>query len=188
MGTKNTARMTELLEICFDVFCENGLENSGMKKLADACGMTTAGLVHYFGTKDAIVISSTAHCMAKVENDFMANAPQSFEDIERFLQEMPYMTARLHGAKYRFMYQVYASPHYREHGKEFFRGVTLRYTEYAKELAPKVGIPWEDVQSLIFMFVRASVHYALFEDEEYLQSQLRFIRKAVQIFRQQRML
>lgn len=43
----------------------------------------------------------------------MAKAPTSFEDIERFLNEMPYLTAKLHGKKYRFMYQVYSSPKYR---------------------------------------------------------------------------
>ena len=82
--------------------------------LADACGVTNGNLLYYFGSKDNIVIESTAHCMAKVEDDFMARAPTSFADIERFLREMPYVTAKLHGAKYRFMYQVYASPKYRE--------------------------------------------------------------------------
>ena len=84
---------------------------------------------------DNIVIESTAHCMAKVEDDFMANAPRVFEDIERFLREMPYLTAKMHGAKYRFMYQVYASPKYREYGKEFFKGVNVRYHEYAVQLS-----------------------------------------------------
>ena len=116
-------RRTALLETCFDVFCQHGLENTGLKLLADACGVTNGALLYHFGSKDNIVIESTAHCMAKVEDDFMAHAPRSFADIERFLREMPYITARLHGEKYRFMYQVYASPKYREQGKAFFQGV-----------------------------------------------------------------
>ena len=44
----------------------------------------------------------------------MAKAPTSFEDIECFLNEMPYLTEKLHGKKYRFMYQAYSSPKYRE--------------------------------------------------------------------------
>ena len=98
----------KLLEKCFDAFCQNGLENTSMQKLSEACGVTNAALVYYFSTKDNIVIEATAHCMAKVEDDFMERAPTSFADIERFLKEMPYITAKLHGAKYRFMYQVYA--------------------------------------------------------------------------------
>ena len=123
----NPERRIALFETCFDVFCKNGLENTGLKMLAEACGVTNGALLYYFETKDNIVIESTAHCMAKVEDDFMARAPRSFEDVERFLLEMPYITAKLHGEKYRFMYQVYASPKYREHGKAFFQGVNVRY-------------------------------------------------------------
>ena len=78
--------------------------------LADACGVTNGNLLYYFGDKDGIITEATAYCMAKAEDDFMAYAPENFEDVERFLREMPYLTAKLHGAKYRFMYQVYLSP------------------------------------------------------------------------------
>ena len=134
-------RRTAFLETCFDTFCENGLENTSLKMLADACGVTNGSLLYYFESKDNLVIEATAHCMAKVEDDFMAQAPTSFADIERFLREMPYLTAKLHGAKYRFMYQVYASPKYREYGKEFFKGVNIRYHNYAELLSGKLGMP-----------------------------------------------
>lgn len=172
-------RRAEYLETCFETFCKNGLENTSMQVLADACGTATANLVYYFGTKDNLIIEVTAHGMAKVEDDFMAQAPTSFRDIERFLREMPYLTAKLHGAKYRFMYQVYASPKYREHGKAFFNGVNVRYRKYAEQLSPKLGLPVELVQGMTYLFVRACVHYALFEDEEYLQLQLNAIRASL---------
>ena len=175
----NTQRGLELLEICLEVFCRDGLENTGLKKLADACGVTNAALIYYFGSKDNIIIEATAHCMARVEDDFMARAPRDFADIGRFLREMPYLTARLHGARYRFMYQVYASPRFREHGKAFFRGVNARYAAYAAQLAPRLGLPVDCTQGMIYIFVRACVHYALFEDEDYLKLQLDAIRAAL---------
>ena len=179
---RNLERRTELLEICFDTFCKNGLENTGMKKLADACGVSNGALLYYFESKDNIVIASTAHCMAKVEDDFMEKAPTSFADIERFLREMPYLTAKLHGEKYRFMYQVYASPRYREYGKEFFRGVNVRYHQYAELLSGKLGMPTDYIQGMIYIFVRACVHYALFEDENHLQLQLSAIRASLEAY------
>ena len=112
----------------------------------------------------------------------MAKAPTSFADIEHFLREMPYLTAKLHGAKYRFMYQVYASPKYREYGKKFFEGVHKRYHNYAERLSGKLGMPTDFVQGMIYIFVRACVHYALFEDEDYLQLQLNAIRTSLQAF------
>lgn len=175
-------RRVVFLETCFDVFCENGLENTSLKMLADACGVTNGALIYYFGSKDNIVIESTAHCMAKVEDDFMAKAPTSFDDIERFLQEMPFLTAKLHGSKYRFMYQVYASPKYRGHGREFFKGVNIRYGKYAELLSDKLGMPIDFVWGMTYIFVRACVHYALFEDEEYLKLQLNAIRTSLKLF------
>ena len=175
-------RRAALLETCFEVFCKNGLENTGLKMLAEACGVTNGALLYYFGSKDNIVIESTAHCMAKVEDDFMAKAPTSFAYIERFLKEMPYLTAKLHGEKYRFMYQVYASPKYRKHGKEFFKGVNVRYHQYAVLLSGKLRMPVDFIQGMIYDFVRACVHYALFEDEEYLKLQLDAIRTSLRLF------
>ena len=175
-------RRIAFLETCFEVFCKNGLERTSLKMLAEACGVTNGNLLYYFDSKDNIVIESTAHCMAKVEDDFMARAPRSFEDIERFLREMPYITAQLHGEKYRFMYQVYASPRYREHGIEFFRGVNVRYHQYAQLLSGKLGMPADFIQGMIYVFVRACVHYAMFEDEAYLQLQLGAIRTSLGAF------
>ncbi len=179
LENRNEERGRELLEVCFDTFCRYGLENTSMQKLSEACGVTNAALVYYFGSKDNIVIESTALCMAKVEDDFMVRAPQSFDDIERFLREMPYVTAELHGAKYRFMYQVYSSPKYIEHGREFFKGVNVRYRKYAEILSGKLGLPVDFVQGMIYIFVRACVHYAMFGDEEYLNLQLQAIRTSL---------
>ena len=117
--------------------------------------------------------------MAKVENDFMSKAPKDPKDIERFINEIPYWTAHEHGKKYRLMYQVYTHPKFMDQGKKFFEGVNKRYSEYAKQLEPKIGIPAEVILPLIFIFVRACVHYAMFEDEYYLRSQLAVLKQSV---------
>ena len=120
--------------------------------------------------------------MAKAKDHIIAKAPTSFEDIKRFLNETPHLTAKLHGKKYRFMYQVYSSPKYREQGKEFFKGVNVRYKEYADELSNKLGMPADYIQGMTYIFVRACVHYALFEDEEYLNLQLNAIRSSLKAY------
>lgn len=120
--------------------------------------------------------------MAKAKDHIIAKAPTSFEDIKRFLNEMPYITAKLHGKKYRFMYQVYSSSKYREQGKEFFKGVNVCYKEYANELSNKLGMPADYIQGMTYIFVRACVHYALFEDEEYLNLQLNAIRSSLKAY------
>lgn len=80
------------------------------------------------------------------------------------------------------MYQVYTHPKYIEHGKKFFDGVNERYTAYAKQLELKLGIPYTVITPLIFIFVRACVHYAMFEDEYYLKNQMEVLKQGVNLF------
>ena len=179
---RHDKKKTEYMEKCFECYAENGLTGTGIKALANACGCTPANLYLYFDNLDDLIIQSTAYCMSKVEEDFMKKAPSDPKDAMRFIEEVPYWTAREHGKKYRLMYQVYTHPKYIEHGKKFFEGVNERYTEYAKLLEPKIGIPYTIITPLIFTFVRACVHYAMFEDEYYLKSQMEVLKQGVALF------
>ena len=196
-------KQTDIMEKSFDCYAENGLASVGIRKLAaglgklsyanglasvgirklaEACGCNSAVIYTYFRDLDDLIIKSTAHCMAKVEDDFMSLAPKDPKDVMRFIEEIPYWTARKHGKKYRLMYQVYTHPKYIEHGKKFFEGVNERYTEYAKMLEPKLGIPYTTITPLIFIFIRACVHYAMFEDEYYLKTQMDVLKQGVELF------
>ena len=93
----------------------------------------------------------------------------------------PYRTAETHGKKYRLMYQVYTHPKYREYGQKFFAGVDARYTEYAKSLEPKLGIPYQKLTPLIFILIRVCVHYALFKDEFYMKSQIETLKEILEL-------
>ena len=160
---QHNARKCEMMEKCFECYAENGLTGTGIKALAAACGCTTGNLYSYFNSVDELIIESTAYCMEKVEDDFMEMAPTDPKDVVRFVKEIPYWTAK-------------------KHGKKFFEGVNERYTEYAKRLEPKIGIPYTVITPLIFIFVRACVHYAMFEDEYYLQTQMEVLKQGVALF------
>ena len=55
------------------------------------------------------------------------------------------------------------------------------YTEYAKSLEPKLGIPYTTITPLIFILIQTCVHYAMFEDEYYLQSQLEALKQTIRL-------
>ena len=169
----------EIMQKCFECYCDNGFRNTGIKELGKYCGMTSANLYAYFDNVDDLIVQSTAYCMAKVEDEFMALAPENPRDILRFIDEVPYWTAEHHGKKYRLMYQVYTHPKYVEHGKRFVNGVIERYTEYARELSPRLGVPVDILSGFIFIFVRAAVHFALFEDEYYMKMQMEALKLSV---------
>lgn len=175
-------KKAELMEKCFDCYAQHGLTNVGIKGLAEACGVSVASLYTYFDDLDDLIMQSTAHVMSKVEDDFMSIAPTSVADLERYIDEVPYWTAKKHGAQYRLMYQVYTNPKYKEAGHTFFEGVNKRYSAYADSLATAIGFPAETIRRMIFMFVRACVHVALYEDEFYLKEQLALLKQCIVLF------
>lgn len=170
------------MERCYNGFAELGLHGTGIRGVAKYCGYNTSMIYTYFKDLDDLIIQSTEYCMSKVEQDFMAKAPTDVGDLWRFIDEIPYWTAEKHGKKYRLMYQVYTHPKYRDYGQKFFKGVDQRYTEYAKKLEGKLGIPYQKLTPLIFILIRACVHYALFEDEFYLKSQIEVLKETLELF------
>ncbi len=182
--TNFSKRKIEIMEKSFECYAENGFHGTGIKALAARSGCAPANFYVYFTGLDDLIVQSTAYCMSKVEDDFMERAPHNGAELMKFIDEVPYWTAREHGKKYRLMYQIYTHPKYIAHGKEFFRGVNERYTEYAKSLEGELGIPYEVLTGLIFTLVRASVHYALFEDEMYLNRQMDALKQTVSMFQE----
>ncbi len=170
-------RKIEIMEQCFDCYAEHGLTGTGLTVLADACGVSRASIYTYFDSLDDMIAEATEYCMSKVEQEFMAIAPKNSEDLFRFIDEVPYWTAQQHGKKYRLMYQVYTLPKFIDRGKQFFAGVNERYHAYARQLEPVLGIPCDTIVALIFILVRASVHYAMFEDEYYLKSEINVLKQ-----------
>lgn len=171
-----------IMEACFECYSENGFHGTGLSTLAKNAGVSKATLYTYFKDIDELIIESTEYCMGKVEDDFMSLAPNNQEELMKFIDEVPYWTKEKHGKKYRLMYQIYTHPKYKEAGKKFFKGVDKRYTDYSKILEDKIGISYEITTPLIFIFVRACVHFTLFEDEFYLKTQLKVLKSAIRVY------
>ena len=121
-------KQIEIMENSFDCYAENGFSSVGVKAIAKACDAT---LYLYFENLDDLIVKSTEYCMSKVEDEFMAKAPTDVEDLWRFIDEIPYWTAKKHGKKYRLMYQIYTHPKYREYGQKFFKMNDIPNTQRA---------------------------------------------------------
>lgn len=175
-------RKNDIMEKCFACYAERGLGSVGMKELAKACGFSAANLYTYFRDLDDLIIQATSHCMKKVEDDFMERAPTDVSQLKDYIEKIPYWNAQEHGSKYRLMYQIYTQPKYHEYGKLYFEGINQRYSTYGRKLEKILDIPADIITPLIFIFVRACVHYALFEDEYYLQAQLGVLKKGISMY------
>lgn len=76
------------------LLCGKRINRNRHPALAEACGCTKANLYVYFKNLDELIIDSTAYCMSKVEDDFLTMAPTDPKDVMRFLEEVPYWTAK----------------------------------------------------------------------------------------------
>ena len=170
------SRKKEVMQSCFDCFCKNGLNNTNMRELAAASGMSSGNLYVYFENIDQLILESTEFCMMRVEDAFMEKASASVAADLKFLDEIPQWTADNFGEAFRFMYQVYTSPKYYTYGTDFFKKIDERYLDYARKLAPKLNINEDTLVGCMYVFVRACVHYAMFRDKHYLDSMLGVLR------------
>jgi AcrR family transcriptional regulator len=53
---KGVARRTEILEVALDVFATLGEKGALIKEIADRMGMSQAGVLHYFGSREGLLI------------------------------------------------------------------------------------------------------------------------------------
>lgn len=55
--SSDSQRLRQILERAARVICQRGFEATSMQEIADACGLTKAGLYHHVKTKDALLLA-----------------------------------------------------------------------------------------------------------------------------------
>ena len=73
----------ELLEKCFELFVQKGLENTSLNELAVYCNMHKVTFYSYLNSKDEIVIDSAKQYMEKLNTMFF----QIFDSPKKTLKE-----------------------------------------------------------------------------------------------------
>ncbi|GAA1960992.1 TetR/AcrR family transcriptional regulator [Microbacterium deminutum] len=58
---KGKAKRAEILDVALDVIARDGYTSATVKHLADAVGLSQNGLLHYFGSKDALFLEILRH-------------------------------------------------------------------------------------------------------------------------------
>ncbi|MFT4215440.1 MAG: TetR/AcrR family transcriptional regulator [Microbacterium sp.] len=61
MRPATAQRRRQILEASFDVFAAKGYANGTLQDIADRLGMTHAGILHHFGSKDQLLIEMLEH-------------------------------------------------------------------------------------------------------------------------------
>jgi AcrR family transcriptional regulator len=83
-------KLRRILEKAARLIFEKGYEGTSMQDIADACGLTKAGLYHHVATKEALLIAIMEYGMDLFEEVVMARVEGIADPLERLKRTMAY--------------------------------------------------------------------------------------------------
>jgi TetR/AcrR family transcriptional regulator, cholesterol catabolism regulator len=83
-------KLRRILERAARLIFEKGYEGTSMQDIADACGLTKAGLYHHVATKEALLIAIMEYGMDLFEEVVLARVEPIRDPLERLRQTMAY--------------------------------------------------------------------------------------------------
>ena len=168
----------EFLEPSFQYLVKNGLENTSVRDLCKAMGISYGSIYYWFEGKDDIYTSVVEYGIGKVATKLFnalfekAHDPELFfntflNDIDNYIEEL------------RLVFQFATSI---EYGKvlrkktEEFKDV---YQKYIEELSAISGVSPEDMAPIIYMLISILVDYVVWQDRPVSEMQLKFLYKVM---------
>jgi AcrR family transcriptional regulator len=91
---KGVARREEALEVALDVLATNGLRHSTLQDIAHRTGITRAGLLHYFGSREELLV---AVLRARYERD-IEEGPSRRIEAQTMAEQVVTEVLRQHGS------------------------------------------------------------------------------------------
>lgn len=85
--TKSNAKHG-ILERAARLFCEQSYEGTSMQQIAEACGLTKAGLYHHVESKEALLAAIMGYGMDVFEQQVLAHVQGITDPVERLKQTM----------------------------------------------------------------------------------------------------
>jgi AcrR family transcriptional regulator len=76
-------RQAQILETAARIFCEKGFDKASMEDVADAVGLTKAGLYHHIGSKDELLFAIMSYGMDLFEEKVLNRVMAIPDPLER---------------------------------------------------------------------------------------------------------
>ncbi len=86
MGRKSKAdvRKQEILQYFYEVMCDEGFENASIAKIAERMSVNPSLLIHYFKTKEEMVVDLVDFLLNRYEDTFLGHIQQLQNTQARF--------------------------------------------------------------------------------------------------------
>jgi len=85
---EHSERYRTILETAARVICERGYEGAGVQDIADACGLTKAGLYHHIQSKEHLLFEIMSYGMDVFEEEVLLQVSHVEDPLERLRQCM----------------------------------------------------------------------------------------------------
>lgn len=161
----------DLLEKCFELFVQKGLENTSLNDLAAYCNMHKVTFYTYLNSKDEIVIDSAKQYMEKVDKTFFEIFENPKSTLKEALQHGFELIARDKN-KFKYIYQVISSPKYGEQSRTELTKVYTRYMDYSKELARIYSVDHTEFRPYFLLYIATIHDYCLWENSAMVKEKL----------------
>lgn len=164
----------EFLGTSFIYLVKHGLENTSVRDLCKAIGISTGSLYYWFDNKDDLYINSAKYGLEKVASSIFEYAFRELHDLKNFfdnvLDEIIKYKPELH-----LIYQVATSPVYGPRMREKADDLDIVYHKLIKHLAEILGCSPEPITPIVFMFISIILDYVIWEDYETTKMQLNYL-------------
>ena len=87
-SSSESPKLRRILERAARLIFEKGFDGTSMQDIADACGLTKAGLYHHVATKEALLIAIMEYGMDLFEEVVLARAEPIADPLERLRKTM----------------------------------------------------------------------------------------------------
>ena len=164
----------EFLEPSFQYLVENGLENTSVRDLCKAMGVSYGSLYYWFDGKEDIYINVVKYGVEKVADKLFKVAFERMHDpklfFDTFLDEVDKYRKEL-----RRVFQFATSPDYGKAVQKKSEEFKAVYEKYIIELSHLTNIKPEIMAPIIYLLISILVDYCVWEDREASDMQMKFL-------------
>ena len=161
----------EFLEPSFNYLVKSGLENTSVRDLCKAMGVSSGSVYYWFEDKDDVYIKAVKYGITRVADELFKVAFDKMQNpklfFDTFLEEIDKYKLEL-----RLIFQVTTSPVYGDRMREKAEDFKLAYEKYIEKLAVMLGCEPELLTPVIYMLISILVDYVVWEDCEVSKLQL----------------
>ncbi len=164
----------KMLEKCFELFVQQGLENTSLNGLAAYCDTYKAAFYTYFKDKDDVVLEGAKMYMKsldeRIQKEFKVTQPTLSTALKRGFEMLSEERNNL-----RYVYQVISSPKYGAESRSELSVIYNKYLGYSELFAITYKVDHEKFRPYYLLYV-ATVHdYCLWENMNLVKEKLDFI-------------